>query len=288
MVAFVPASSFVLPRSAVFRRSQCTPSLRPRTLRNRRTWTMNTAPEDTSEQTNPEPFEAPTEIEIPQEPYPGYFADMKRMGLSEEEAYAQARKAQKQRNPVKSDKVGGVKNLLKPDGTPYAPWMAVSAEYDPSIIKKRTDATGRLAADPQSGELSGAGLSWKMLGDELELKWATGSEEGNKGFVVYRRAGKSDSWQKLSDYRDRPAELCSKGPDGGVYSFLVSDVEPGTWVYRVSDVDENDNVSDLSQILVEIESAEDTRIQKIALAALLAVLALAALVGISLDPLSST
>ncbi|CAN8077219.1 unnamed protein product [Agarophyton chilense] len=290
MAAFVPASSFLSSRITHSQGSRCRLPLssRPRTPRSRRNLIMNTAPEDTSKQPNPDSSSAPAEPEIPKEPYSGYFADMKRMGLSEEEAYAQARKAQKQSNPVKSGKVGGAKNLFKPDGTPYAPWMAVSAEYDPSIIKKRTDATGKLAADPQSGELSGAGLSWKMLGDELELRWATGSEEGNRGFVVYRRAGKSNSWEKLSDYRDKPAELSSKGPGGGKYSFLVSGVQPGTWVYRVSDVDENNNVSDLSQVLVEIESAEDTRIQKIALAALLAILALAAFVGLSLDPLSTT
>lgn len=64
------------------------------------------------------------EAQAPAEPYPGFFADMKRMGLTEEEALAQAQKAANQKKPVKSDKVGGKKNLLKPDGTPYAPWMA--------------------------------------------------------------------------------------------------------------------------------------------------------------------
>eukprot|EP00177_Eucheuma_denticulatum_P008261 GFKZ01015030.1.p1 GENE.GFKZ01015030.1~~GFKZ01015030.1.p1 ORF type:complete len:300 (+),score=42.70 GFKZ01015030.1:169-1068(+) len=225
---------------------------------------------------------------IPKEPYPGFFADMKRMGLSEEQAYAQAAKAQKQKEPVKSSKVGGKKNLLKPDGTPYAPWMGPMADYDATVIKKRTDATGKLAADPQMAELSGVGLTWKMLGDELELKWATGGEEGNMGFVVYRRAGKDTKWDKVSDYRDKPAELASKGPEGGQYSFLVPDAKPGSWVYRVSDVDGNNMVTDLSQVLVEIESAEDSRTQKIALAVLLVVLAVSVWLGLSLDPLSST
>lgn len=224
---------------------------------------------------------------LPKEPYPGFYADMKRTGLTDEEAQAQALKAQKQKSPVKSTKVGGNKNLLKPDGTPYAPWMSPIADYDATVIKKRTDATGRLAADPQSAELSGLGVSWKMLGDELELSWATGSEEGNRGFVVYRRPGKSPDWKKVSDYRDKPAELASRGLEGGRYSFLVPDPQPGTWVYRVSDVDQNNNVSDLSQVLIEIESAEDTKAQKIALAVLLSVLALALFAGISLDPLSS-
>lgn len=237
-----------------------------------------------SEESAPETI---PEAELPIEPYPGFYADMKRMGLSEEQAYAQAMKAQKQSKPVKSNKVGGNKNLFKPDGTAYAPWMGNIAEYDNKIIKSRSDAVGRLAADPQLGELSGVGILWKMLGDELELSWTTGAEEGNRGFVVYRRAGKSEQWEKVADYRDAPAELATRGSEGGKYSFLVRDPLPGTWVYRVSDVDERNNVSDLSQVLVEIESAEDSKIQKIALAVLLGILALALFLGTQLDPLSS-
>ena len=235
----------------------------------------------------PEP-EAIPEQEKPKEPYSGFYADMKRMGISEDEAYAQASKAQKQSNPTKSTRVGGKKSLLKPDGTPYAPWMVgIKTDYDPTVKKKRTDATGKLAADPQSGELSGMGIQWKMLGDELELSWGTASEEGNLGFVVYRRQGKSSEWTKLADYRDAPAELLSKGDEGGSYSFLVTDPQPGSWVYRVSDVDGNMNVADLAQVLVEVESAEDNKIQMIALAGLVGLLLLAVLAGISLDPLSS-
>lgn len=226
------------------------------------------------------------EEQAPKEPYPGFYADMKRLGLSKDEAIAQAAKAEKRGTPIVSKRVGGNKNLYKPDGTPYAPWMGPIAEYEPTVIKKRTDATGKLAADPQKAELSGVGLSWKMLGDELVLYWATGSEEGNAGFVVYRRATKDSEWKKIADYRDKPAELATKGPEGGSYSFLVEDAKAGSWVYRVSDVDEKNNVTDLSQVLVEIESKEDSQARKIALVALLAVLAIAIFLGWSLDPLS--
>lgn len=224
------------------------------------------------------------------EPYPGFFADMKRMGMTDEEARAQAVKQMKQSNPVKSDRVGGAKNLFREDGTPYAPWMAdFPTEYNNAVIKRRTDATGRLAADPQRGELSGVGITWKVVGDNdaLEVSWATGSEDGNVGFVVYRRRGKSDKWEKLADYRSKPIELKTKGPEGGSYKFSVPDPEPGTWVYRVSDVDTNDNVADLAQVLVEIESAEDSKIQKIALVSLLIILAIAFGIGVFLDPQSS-
>lgn len=224
------------------------------------------------------------------EPYPGFFADMKRMGMTDEEARAQALKQMKQSNPVKSDRVGGAKNLFREDGTAYAPWMAdFPTEYSNKVIKQRTDATGRLAADPQRGELSGVGITWKVVGDNdaLELSWATGSEDGNAGFVVYRRRGKSDNWEKLADYRSKPVELKTKGPEGGAYKFSVPDPEPGTWVYRISDVDTNNQVADLSQVLVEIESPEDSKIQKIALVGLLIILAIAFGIGVFLDPQSS-
>lgn len=224
-----------------------------------------------------------------QEPYPGFFADMKRMGMSDEEARAQAIKQMKQSKPVKSDKVGGAKNLFKEDGTPYAPWMAgFPTEYDNSVIKKRTDATGKLAADPQLGELSGVGLTSRVIGDNdaLELMWATGAEEGNVGFVVYQRKGKSDSWEKLADYRTTDS-LKSKGPEGGSYVYSIPDPLPGTWVYRVSDVDQNENVTDLSQLLVEVESPEDSKIQKVALVVLIIALAIAFGVGFLLDPQNS-
>lgn len=225
----------------------------------------------------------------PPAPYPGYYDDMKRMGLTEEEARAQASKARAQSSPVKSDKVGGAKSLFKEDGTPYAPWMAnFPTDYDTSVVKSRTDAKGKLAADPQRAELSGVGMSWKMLGDELELKWTTGNEEDNVGFIVSRRQGKTDKWEKLADNNTAPAELASKGPEGGSYSFIVADPSPGSWVYRVADTDKNGVVSDLSQTLVEIESEQDSQVQKVALVVLVAILLAALAAGLSLDPLSST
>lgn len=213
----------------------------------------------------------------------------KREGLSDAEAYAQAEKISSQKNPTVSAKVGRGKSLFKEDGTPYAPWMAnYPTDYNNAVIKSKTDARGKLAADPQLAELSGVGVDWKMLGDELELKWSTGREENNLGFIVWRRAGRESEWEKVCDYNSAPAELASKGQEGGSYSFIVTDPSPGSWVYRISDVDSKGNISDLSQTLVEIESEEDSNVRKLALGVLIAVLLIALAAGLSLDPLSAT
>ncbi len=228
--------------------------------------------------------------ERPSEPYPGFINDMKRAGVSEEEAIRQAAKATgKSTGEKKEAKVGRGKSLFKPDGTPYAPWMAnFPSDYNDAVVKSKSDAVGSLRYDPQRAELSGVGLSYKLLGDELELRWSTGGEEGNVGFVVSRRGTREETWTKVSDYKDKPAELASKGPEGGTYSFLVTDPSVGNYVYRVSDVDTEGNVSDLAQCLVEIEAEEDTRLRLVALAVLLLVLGAALFAGIVFDPLSTT
>lgn len=283
MFAFVPASCWVSPSAP--RVSPLCARRAPFPAPKRAHLTTRMCADAPSETTD----SGADSAERPVEPYSGYYADMKRMGLTEEQAFAQATKAAKQSTPSPGSKLGGNKNLLKPDGTPYAPWMTgVSVEYDNSVIKSTTDAKGRLGADPQRQELSGIGVDWKMLGDELELRWATGSEEGNVGFVVSRKTTKSDEWETVCDYRDATAELQTKGASGGKYSFIVTDPSPGNWLYRISDVDSTGNRSDLSQCLVEIQSAEEGNIQKIALAVLLVVLAISVIGGLTLDPMGST
>mmetsp|Transcript_878 Transcript_878/g.1895 ORF Transcript_878/g.1895 Transcript_878/m.1895 type:complete len:253 (-) Transcript_878:1331-2089(-) len=202
------------------------------------------------------------------EPYPGYYRDLERSGVAPK-------------------KVGGKKSLYRPDGTPYAPWMigAVNeeeVEFKPKAPK--TDAKGRLAKDPQSQELSGTGLKFKVFGDEeVELSWETSGEEGVEGFLVQRRKGKESSWDTLGDHKSIPS-LRSKGPDGGSYKFLDEQAGPGTWIYRVSDVDAQGNRSDLSQCLVEIESSGDQQKQRLALIVFLVLLVALGVLGILIDP----
>ncbi|CAN0439644.1 unnamed protein product [Hapterophycus canaliculatus] len=60
-------------------------------------------------------------------------------------------------------------------------------------------------------ELSGAGLSAKRVSDDMvELTWKTGNEAGNVGFIVSRRAAKTDTWEEVASYKTFPP-LNSKG-----------------------------------------------------------------------------
>lgn len=60
-------------------------------------------------------------------------------------------------------------------------------------------------------ELSGVGLSAKRVSDDMvELTWKTGNEADNVGFIVSRRAAKTDTWEEIASYKDFPP-LNSKG-----------------------------------------------------------------------------
>ncbi|BAM81385.1 hypothetical protein CYME_CMN316C [Cyanidioschyzon merolae strain 10D] len=233
------------------------------------------------------------ESELPpvKEPYPGYFRDLERMGVSREQAVAQLREKLESKRPPKDKKIGGKASLYRPDGTPYAPWMIGLVEEEPSKEKglaSRTDARGRLAGDPQAQEIAGIGLRARIVDDrDVELLWRTEGETNNAGFQVSRRRGKSTDWEVIADYKSAPDTLRSKGAQGGAYRFIDTPPEAtGTWVYRVSDIDNSGEVSDLSQILVEFESEAERKRQLLVLAALIGTLLLIGTVTSMLDPLS--
>ena len=55
------------------------------------------------------------------------------------------------------------------------------------------------------------GLSAKRVSDDMvELTWKTGNEADNVGFIVSRRAAKTDTWEEIASYKDFPP-LNSKG-----------------------------------------------------------------------------
>ena len=99
-------------------------------------------------------------------------------------------------------------NLRNANGVDYAPWMNISAEDEAEIrqlMKEKNAArrareeqeksvSGNLYLDSQAQELSGTGLNHKIIDGAVELEWATKSEKGTKGFVVKRRAAKTNDF----------------------------------------------------------------------------------------------
>ncbi|GAX21043.1 hypothetical protein FisN_1Lh285 [Fistulifera solaris] len=189
-------------------------------------------------------------------------------------------------------------NLRNERGIEYAPWMKITAEDEKEIRKvmrdkaearrkrkeQETQVQGSLLRDSAFQELSGTGLKYKVIDGAVELEWTTGEESNTQGFIVKRRPAKTEKFEVLASYANY-GPLQSKGSSGGVYRFLDDQVEPGGWVYRVTEKDKNGSENDLSQCLVEIQTNEEQMATKVA-AIGFGVLAVAAVVaGALIDPL---
>jgi len=130
-------------------------------------------------------------------------------------------------------------------GVEYAPWLRISPEDEAKIrqtmrekaevrrkrrVQEQT-VKGSLLKDSTAQELGGTGLRYKVIGDSVELEWATASETSTKGFIVKRRPAKTDEFEVLASYESY-GPLASKGTEGGIYRYLDESVPPGGWVYR--------------------------------------------------------
>jgi hypothetical protein len=190
------------------------------------------------------------------------------------------------------------RGMTSATGVEFAPWMKVDAEAIAKAKKEREERKRRSQAagavdsiqiDPQAAEMNAAsGLKAKTLSEEeVELKWDTGDETGNAGFIVQRRRGGQEAFENLASF-ETFAPLRTKGPQGGTYIYLDDTAGVGTWVYRIIDCDTKGVKSGICQKLVEIESgAEQTQTLVIggAIAGLALVLVAA---GIFADPIQTT
>mmetsp|Transcript_13277 Transcript_13277/g.17382 ORF Transcript_13277/g.17382 Transcript_13277/m.17382 type:complete len:258 (+) Transcript_13277:212-985(+) len=170
-----------------------------------------------------------------------------------------------------------ISNLRNANGVDYAPWMNISEEDERNIreqIKRRTaarrakqaseqDVSGSLLMDSQAQELSGGGLSYKVMGDDVELEWGTTSEEDTAGFRVSRRPAKTEDWQTIASF-ETWGPLASQGPNGGFYRYFDADIGAGGWVYRITEVDNSGEANDLCQCLVEVQTEDEQRAAMIA------------------------
>lgn len=173
----------------------------------------------------------------------------------------------------------------------FAPWMSFTEEDERKlrgILREKAIAARKQRSsmrDSTNQELSGTGLQYKVVnGNEVELEWATGSEKNTKGFILKRRAAKTENFDVLADYKSY-GPLASKGADGGMYRYIDQDVAPGGYVYRVTEVEKNGSENDLSQCLVDIQTESEQKLQVVALAGFALVAAAALAAGILLDPI---
>merc|ERR1712238_81185 len=182
-------------------------------------------------------------------------------------------------------------------GVEYAPWLQVGEKEKKKLIQiakekeamrekqkaKELSLSGNLYYDSQSQELGGAGLNSKIIDGDVELEWVTRKETNTAGYVLRRRAAKTEDFEIIADYKSW-GPLASKGPEGGVYRYLDKTTNPGGYIYRVTEVDNNGSESDLSQCLVEIQTDEEQRNTLIAAVGIGVIVIGAVVGGLVLDP----
>lgn len=192
-------------------------------------------------------------------------------------------------------------NLRNEKGVDYAPWMAISEEDEAEIRKimkaktvarrlreeQQRNVSGNLYLDSQAQELSGTGLKAKIIDEDVELEWATKTESDTKGFIVKRRAAKTEEFQTIASFENW-GPLQSQGKEGGIYRYLDTEVPPGGWVYRVAECDNSGTESDLCQCLVEVQTKEEQQAAVIAAVSIGVLAVLAVVAGLVLDPLNGS
>lgn len=220
--------------------------------------------------------------------------------MTEEEYAAELAKETKGGKPMSEEAKKVYWNMRSEGGVEFAPWMKVDPEAIAKAENERKSRKARqeaqrseqdaMAMDPQAAEVgAGGGLKSKVISeDEVELKWSTGNEEGNVGFVVQRRKGGTDDFSDLATF-EKFAPLKTKGVRGGDYTYLDDSVPgPGTWVYRVLDCDNRGKRSSVCQKLVEVDSKSEQNFTLIVGGAFVLLAAALTAAGIFADPIQTT
>lgn len=227
-------------------------------------------------------------------PFFGNAAPAPQPAKEEEESVEDEIERMVQEEMTKTKKIS---NLRNSKGVDYAPWMNISEDDEKKIRtlmaekaaarRKRQEqersVSGALLMDSQAQELSGVGLNFKIVGDAVELEWATGRESNTEGFLVKRRPAKTEDFEVIASY-DETNTLVSKGKGGGFYQYFDDTAGPGGWVYRITEIEKNGRENDISQCLVEIQTQEEQRGAVIAVGAIVALFAGLIVAGTVLDP----
>jgi hypothetical protein len=182
-----------------------------------------------------------------------------------------------------------LQNISEEDERKIRAMARDKAEARRKRVVQEQNVQGTLLLDSQAQELSGSGIKSKIVpGSDgalnVELEWATNNEGNTAGYIVKRRAGKTNDFSTLASY-ETYGPLASKGKEGGVYRYLDTTVPGiGGYVYRITEKERNGQENDLSQCFVDVQSREEQIGSKIALAVLGVVAVAAIAAGTLLDP----
>ncbi len=86
-------------------------------------------------------------------------------------------------------------------------------------------------------------------------QWLTGEEKDNVGYIIFRKRADSPGaeFEEVASFKTFPP-LNTKGPEGGFYSYVDEGVEPGQYVYRITDQDKASKRTLLCQSGVEVQA----------------------------------
>jgi hypothetical protein len=156
-----------------------------------------------------------------------------------------------------------VKLFINPDLTMGEPAVPDAMEIDltysdkpiGSIALRQSgyDHTTRIDGIRVSGTWSGAVpveftlFNAKVNENSVELKWSTSSEENNKGFQIERNSG--SSWQKLDFVQGK-----GYSANNNTYLYNDNNLLPGTYQYRLKQIDNDGNFKYSSVVEAHIEA----------------------------------
>jgi len=212
-----------------------------------------------------------------EEPYPGYFDDVARLGLDDKTM------ATSSMNPA---------SMYGPDGKAYAPWMVgkVVENAPRRERKKQSKEDVDFLWEGRGAELAGAGgggLQARLIGDEVKLSFQVGKEDNSKGYRITKRPGGSedDAYALVADFLTPGANL-NAGQLNGEYSFVDPGTAPGVWVYRVQEEDMEGKRMILSQTIIEVPSNSDKIKTLVAGGLIVSFLGIATYLGAAVDPMN--
>jgi hypothetical protein len=87
----------------------------------------------------------------------------------------------------------------------------------------------------------------KVTGNNVELNWTTATEKNNQGFEVQRKLGNEYYTIGFIEGNGTTTEIHN-------YSFFDKNLQPGTYTYRLKQVDFDGNFAYSEEIIVEINN----------------------------------